>query len=60
MAVPLAAESVTRLLAEWVLDNPMTSKSSKAVLFPLAYIPAVIWESPVPSPIIKIMLGDVS
>ena len=56
IAVPLAAESVTRAFEECVLDRPITSNDSRLVLLPLAYIPAVICARPVPSPIIKIIL----
>ena len=56
MAVPLAAESVTKALDECVLESPITGNASKWVLFPLAYIPAVICDKPVPSPIIRIIL----
>ena len=56
IAVPLAAESVTRAFEECVFAKPITSNDSRLVLLPLAYIPAVICARPVPSPIIKIIL----
>lgn len=60
-AVPAAAESVTRLLAEWVFTNPVTGARSIWIgRYSFSIIRAVTWASPIPSPIIRIMFSTFS